>query len=389
MAVKILMLGGRRCGKTSILATVLHALGQKSDSISIQDNTNYSEEKGLSVPLADKRREVDNYLQNSKKIGNNTIFTVDMTPNNGEGSYQLTMRINGAGATEFEFIDVPGEWMAKNSTNHQRLNDIAKECDIFIIAIDTPYMMQEENENIHDVYNRVSEIADVISGIPTENSLDRKLILFVPVKGEKWLNSPNGGKLIMNKVGRTYAKAIINKYVENPKFEFWCLPVQTVGGIEHARLMPPYRVFMNENDEIGETCSIDEYTGIIHLTNGRTLSGGETNKVEEDRSPSFYTSFTWLPISWYKSNGKGFAPQHCEQVTYHIIRFLVEKEKDIIRSNNENRNRYPWWIRIFLDAFRPFGNSLNAYDNALSEFRGKILHDQGFGRFTNKIETEG
>ena len=62
-----------------------------------------------------------------------------------------------------------------------------KECDVYIIAIDTPYMMQEDDD-INEVYNRVEEITSMMTRDEVCGSIyNRKMIIFCPVKCEKWI----------------------------------------------------------------------------------------------------------------------------------------------------------------------------------------------------------
>lgn len=387
MAVKILMLGGRRSGKTSILSTIIHSFNEQISSLcTIVDETDYSIGQGLDVPLKDKRIEIDNYLRNRQIYGNNAIFNVDMSPNNGEGSYKLRMKIGGTAPVELEFIDIPGEWMEQKSASHNTLKERAKECDIFIIAIDTPYLMQDKNPSITDVWNRVTEISNILSGININNEFDRKLILFVPVKGEKWLIEGQGD-LIQKKICSTFATAI-NTWVNTNCVELWCLPVQTAGGIEHAILMDAYRVFMSANDQVGKICSRNEYTGTIYLKDGKTLLEQDVHSVSETPDKGWFMSYTQIPMSWYKTNGKGFAPKDCEQVGYQIIRFLVEKQKAITELTKKRLDELPWLIRQFMKLFSlPLGKYLENYTQLLQQLPIKTSGN-GFCKITHPIKID-
>ena len=59
MAHQILMLGGRRSGKSSILASILYSLGNNlADSLcAVTDQTNYSGSDSVGIPLHAKRIE--------------------------------------------------------------------------------------------------------------------------------------------------------------------------------------------------------------------------------------------------------------------------------------------------------------------------------------------
>ena len=174
MAKKIVMLGGRRAGKSSILASVLENLKELSvqDICTVTDGTRYVDwEPGTS--LSDKRDELQMYIA-YKKAGEE--FVVDMNPNRGHASYRVEISRIESGKkifTQFEFIDVPGEWMkpygdkkdgsvsapqnaaeaagqatmqtaAVTKSNHDQLIDMIGESDVLIVSIDTPYLFASE-----------------------------------------------------------------------------------------------------------------------------------------------------------------------------------------------------------------------------------------------------
>ena len=90
MEHKILMMGGRRAGKSTILSSILSSLRQTPGAIcTILDRTDYTQmietPNGLiPMPTLDiKQREVVNYM---KKKSTNTNFLVDMSPSYGKAS---------------------------------------------------------------------------------------------------------------------------------------------------------------------------------------------------------------------------------------------------------------------------------------------------------------
>ena len=134
MAHQILMLGGRRSGKSSILASIVYALGQNSELFSITDQTDYTSKDGLGISLNAKRIEIDNYLKSRKNVGRNSHFLVDMSPNRGEGNYNLETQIQGANKVRFDFVDVQGESMEVKSQYHNRVKELVTQSDVFAAA---------------------------------------------------------------------------------------------------------------------------------------------------------------------------------------------------------------------------------------------------------------
>ena len=129
MAHKIIMLGGRRAGKSSILAVMLNALREMpGDLCTITDLTDYDvkvvDKNGIEhdkPTLRTKCLEIKSYLQKRTLIGTNTKFIVDMNRSETAIRYSLQASIGGTAKTTFEFIDVPGEWMRQNVPEHAEL----------------------------------------------------------------------------------------------------------------------------------------------------------------------------------------------------------------------------------------------------------------------------
>lgn len=384
---KIIMLGGRRAGKSTILATLIHALNNEiSHLCAFNDSTPYGASSGMQVSLTDKRREVENYMLNRTKFGKNSQFIVDMSPNVGEGNYNIVASVKGASRIGFDFVDVPGEWMIENHEKHSTLQKHVEESDVFVIAIDTPYLMHEDNPNVNSVWNRIEEITNLMSHMKIENDADRKLVLFVPVKCEKWVNE---GKIeqVTEKVKQAY-RTMINMWVDNNAADMWIMPIVTAGGIEHTRLLDAYRFYRTEKDKVGEICSQDPLTGIIMLKDGKTLFDTMVDSIEPDPDKSYCISFTQIPLSWYKVGGEGkFKPYLCEQVAYHILRFLVKKEEELASQKYEEHKNKPWYIRWFSSGGR-FGRYLPIYKELISKIPIKLGGD-GFAKIDSHIQEKG
>lgn len=382
MSHQILMLGGRRSGKSSILASIVYALGQNSELFSVTDQTDYTQGDGLGISLKAKRIEIDNYLRRrnqTRKTGNGD-FRVDMSPNRGEGKYNLETQIHGASKVKFDFVDVQGESMEVSSPFHNRLKELVTQSDVFVIAIDTPYLMQDINENINTVWNRTDEITNLLAGnISIANEIDHKLIILCPVKCEKWTQNGRAGE-VTDRVCQAY-KRLINNWVNNNAVDIWVMPVETAGGIVHTRLLDGYRMFRGVNDKTGELCSINDLTGQIMLKNGEIISSSANVSIDSEPDPSLTFDFTQIPLSWYNVNGKGFAPARCEQPAFHIFRFLVKKEERALAAEKEAISSAPRWIRWWKKLWSPpFGNYLAAYSKLINDMESKhIIKTSGDG----------
>ena len=385
------MLGGRRAGKSSILASILYSLGENvvDNLCSFTDQTDYSGSDGLGVPLHTKRIEIDNYLRTRQKISANSNFLVDMTPSKGKSTYNLCAQIQGASKVGFDFVDVPGEWMEATSPNYNTQKELVTQSDVFVIAIDTPYLMQEENENINTVYNRVEEITNLLANIQIVNEeIDRKLIILCPVKCEKWTQNKQADD-VTEKVCNAYRK-LINNWVNHKSVDIWVMPIETAGGIVHSKLLDGFRVFKSDKDKFGELCSINDLTNQIMLKDGKILSRNAVHSIESEPDKSLLVDYTQIPLSWYVTNGKGFVPSLCEQPAYHILKFLVEKEKKTIIVQKTAVNNYPWWKRWWILIWSPpFGKHLKAYDELISKIEQLHLiksNGDGFKKIEDVIQ---
>lgn len=390
MAHKILMLGGFRAGKSSILASILYSAKQVGNGLfSIIDNTDYTG-AGAPVSLDDKRIEVSQYIKNKGTFGQDEVFLVDMNQTRiGEKStYTLTTRIDGTAGVNFDFVDVSGEWMRERSNEYNKLKDEVKECDVFVIAIDTPYMMQEDGD-INDKYNRITEITKVLDGIVDGIDMSRaecfkKMIIFCPVKCEKWVRACEADK-VSQKVRLSY-KQLINKFCNNSAVEMRIMPIQTVGAIEFAEMHDAYRYFSTPEDKEGIECLYYENSDMVRTKHGEVISDITNGHLEKDGSQSSTRDALTIQWAWYKKTGAKYEPVDCEQPMYHILRFLVQKEIAINQSELEKRKNESWWLAIYhyfvpgpfqqyIDQYRKVVDSLDVRESG-----------KGFMKIREKVE---
>ncbi len=379
MEHKILMMGGRRAGKSTILSSILTQLRQNTPGTicTIIDKTDYTQTIETStgtqpLPTLDiKQNEIRQYIN---KCDLNREFLVDMGPTYGKASYTLEVSADGT-SVDLEFIDVPGEWMRANVSEHAQLSKLVEESDVFVIAIDTPFLMNTEDDNglcVNRVYNRINEITQAMTKMKINSSTDLKQIILCPIKCEKWLRNGDADQVV-SKVIHTY-RDLINRWVSFPEVTIQIMPIQTVGGFESTRMLPARIYFKDENDKRGESCSEDQLTGLLLTKSGRTLRPAEGSTVESD--PAFTIDHIDIPLSWFKLNNEGLRPKFCEQPGFHILKFLVEKEEFVIKEKAEAERkkldqRNPIW-RWFTRVFNPtFGQYLPIWKNVIIELNSK------------------
>lgn len=401
MEHKVIMLGGRRAGKSTILASILHLLKEGTPGyLAIADVTDYNQErmgtdgKMLRIPsLTIKRYEAEGFIRDRR---NGTSFLVDMAPSRVSASYVLNVKENrGNNTVKLEFVDVPGEWMRQSTAENAELEKIVHDSDVFVIAIDTPFLMQDGEEQysslLNDVYNRIPEIESTLvrNMKIEETTLDRKLILLCPVKCEKWVQEHRIGE-VTQKVKEAY-KNLINQFVTIPEVEMWIMPISTVGGLQVDQLRPAMRFYKDKDDRVGISCHEDPLTGVIINGEGRVIRKAPDSSVEPDKT--WEIDHARIPLAWYKLNGRGFKPEFCEQPGYHILKFLIGKEENCIETEArvqqeklDNMNPILRWLKT---VFHPtFGQYLPVWKQAIQGLQSDGLiktNGDGFERLTRPV----
>ena len=192
---QIMMLGGRRAGKSSLLASVVHnitTLG-RGDLFTIVGAEAITEDGEKDVSLTQKRRELQGFITNQNlKKNKEACVLVNMSRSLHRTTYKITTRINGRSDAVFEFLDVPGEDMEEqvqqiHNLHYDALIQKAEDTDVVIVAIDTPFLM-EAADPINEVYNRVPEIGKITGAMNPKDEKDNRLIILCPVKCEKWIH---------------------------------------------------------------------------------------------------------------------------------------------------------------------------------------------------------
>lgn len=250
MEINILMMGGRRAGKTSILAAVDECctktlVGNENIKINVKLGGNQ---------LHVKQTELEMYFTDPRYTKKNE-FIPDLNPSSAREEYIYEASIKNSKFT-FNFTDVsgevffpeqPGEDITLTDTR-KKLPELVAKNHILIIAIDTPHMMEYPHSDISGIckYHTEFNRSDIITGFIKDNFLatgkkkrkdiDDKLIVFVPLKCEKYFYN---GKMkdIPDYVRRGYADLLSHFASPGPKEKFSVVinPILTIGGAEFYR----------------------------------------------------------------------------------------------------------------------------------------------------------
>lgn len=372
--LKIVMLGGRRCGKTTILSKIKQHFNEvlhhgadeadKNDLLSLipptgeitklnnaQDCIN---ELFSSVENCYQEFAIDENASNDK-----TVTTFKLNPLQGKGSLSL------------EFTDIPGEWCSyvEGYSKENKLNDVKNliiDSNVIIIAIDTPSLMELNGINA-DYYNRIRDIkelfASAFSGETFSKNESQKMIIFVPLKCEKYVIKSNGcanvdGLSKVCSVVELYYKEMIDcfKYYQN-NITMAILPIVTIKEVEWAR-------FFTLNTATGETGGIYDDNGLP-----QKFIYGKSNSI------NLCSKFRFKPELYdaVAEGDKESQSLYCEQPLVYSLVYLFKYYSMY--------GKKPFWTKIpilgsfFAALFKLFGlfEQNEAYEVESKRLRAKIM----------------
>lgn len=332
--LKILMMGGRRCGKTSALASMFEQMinGPVKNYFTVADQTVLETKNGETQDSLNGK-----YLELKQMLGklHTKTFLVDKGPTNNFWNYNLKLQIPGTDRFMFmEFRDAAGEFFEAGGVHSTETNEYIAECDVFVIVIDTPYLMgctEEESkelctEAINLGTNRINDIHGFLTNINDNEGNDSKMVVFVPLKCEKWAKE---GRIdeVTERVKTVYGKTIqaLSAY---KKMTIEIIPIQTAGNILFSEFKEAYTV-KGKISEKKRCCFISEST--LRLEDGTPRKIKDTDVVNEDPEAVIAGTNLMRPYSWYHINpdDPSYAPYNCEQLPLHILHFMFGKYKEI------------------------------------------------------------
>lgn len=328
--VNVIMLGGKRVGKSTILAAIIDAFNNSTELSSYLVCTDTTPYENYSRHTIDEKRESLKQLVKQRPDG--SLFMTQTMADSKIQKYSISVRLpERPGQLTIDFYDVPGEFAnpAKLEFSSEMIPLIAR-CDVFVIAIDTPYLM-DATESVNRAYNRISDLEVALQNIICNDDNDIKQILLVPVKCEKWSSE---GKIssVISKIKTKY-KVLIETMSAYPGMNVSILPIETVGGI-HFHSFYDAKVLSKEGKSLSYACRPS--TGHkVYLANGNEFELKDPFYMDNDRQ-SVVDGIS-IPNSWYiKTQGAGYTPKNCEQPALHILRFLIKKTALYQHSINED-----------------------------------------------------
>ena len=329
--INVLMMGGRRCGKTSALASMFDQFikGRVNNFFTISDQTKL--ETGKVSPLTNIPEDQDSLgskkLELMDKLEHPTTdtFLVDAGPTYNEWRYVLNINLPGhpRKSTTINFIDCPGEYFQKGS-NLTLAQNLIGQSDVFVVVVDTPYMM-EGSKAVHSAVNCVDSVQNLVSSIDNEGGAKAKMVIFVPIKCEKWVKEGRINE-VTAKIKQDYSVPI-NTLKAYQRMNICILPIETAGNILFSELKDPYTITIN-----GETMKCSKMSDrFVRLSDGSPHDISDTDIVNTDAGSaipgceSVRRPHSWFHINLNADPNNLYQPHNCEQLPLHILSFMTKK----------------------------------------------------------------
>ena len=231
--INIIIFGSHRCGKTSILSTMQSCFEQKFSESQLTMNV---ADKDTLYTLQNANREFYSLFQEQY---NHFIDNITTPLDIETCKFKIELRNKNTDSIIANFIEYPNELLDKKE-KFDELKMVMKNIHVIIVAIDSPYLMEEtvrSNEkytigiynNKRNYCNQINEWIRITNYFNKKTKLPIKMILFVPLKCEKYYHTNQMDKL-NTKVHIAYQNAL-NFFQYNEKFfEVAITPILTLGG---------------------------------------------------------------------------------------------------------------------------------------------------------------
>lgn len=233
--LRICMLGPRAVGKTTVLTSVF------ADTQNDLAGTGLFFRYKVGSPSA----QLNNYKQQLQ------LCIESRNPSNLPASaeisqFEFEVGYSNKVKTNVLVKDYPGEYLTDNSKHHF-VTEFLSESNVVIIAIDTPYLMEAEGK-YNNEKNKPELVTSFIKSNP--NSFVNKLILFVPLKCERYANDKRMDE-VASRIRQVYSDLIL--FCKEKNVASVVAPILTLGGIEFDTMrnndfagistIPEYRMY--------------------------------------------------------------------------------------------------------------------------------------------------
>ena len=238
--IQIMMLGSRRVGKTSILASMTREFNKVTKGTKLVLTSD-----GNTTTINEASDNMKNYFKSPHKPLEE--YKMDENATKSFVNYDVSIDISGRQRSvrpkKIRFKDCAGEWIKYAEKNQEEMGNTIEESSVIIIAIDSVLMM--EKNGFYNKQNNMDNVTNFIKKYmrPGELVNGEKMVLFVPLKCEKYYyqdkdaNSKYFGKRMKELndcVKENYSELLAYLCNEGNRryFTVAIMPILTLGGLE-------------------------------------------------------------------------------------------------------------------------------------------------------------
>lgn len=344
--LRVLMMGGSRVGKSSALAAILDTFvnGDVRKILTAKQNEK-KERRSIKRSLDDMKTLL------AQNVGKTILVDTGKTP--GKTDYHLQLDVpERSQKMNILITDISGELFNDENPEWNNTVELVSHYDVFIVAIDTTFMMGAHEENellpdyINEKFNCISIIHSCLTNIDDKGGANPKLVIFVPIKCEKWAKE---GHLqnVVESVEADYSSSI-NALTAHNGIQVEIIPVQTAGSIVFKEFReakkfqwqkPVTKIkFLNflTAPEITKCSILDD--GTVRLCDGTIMKQSDGQLMDDESAVLYEGSDIVRPNVWFEVLSANYAPHNCEQLAFHILDFMLSKEINARLREKESRS---------------------------------------------------
>ena len=288
ITLKVCMMGPRAVGKTSILASIFH----ETDSKLAASDLNFTPIGDTCNKLKKQYEELYGIFQDVTDVMESPRGGIHASDTTQDFHFTLGLKQKQP-SVDIDMTDFPGEFLESTHMRHVDVQQFIRESQVIMIAVDTVHLM-EEGGRFNENRNQSTYLCEkIIQQLKTLETNDRKLILFVPLKCEKYMYEQR-----MDEVASNIQKAydlLLTRIAQDDEYNFpkriaaAITPIATLGGVVFSHF---------ETDEGGNIITEETDNGCPAET--------------------YYKFYAPAPR---------YAPCFCVQPLYYLMAFAIEQYK--------------------------------------------------------------
>lgn len=241
MPMEVCMLGARGVGKTSIMASIFCEARKREGLAST---------KVCLKAKPETLKELSTRANDIEAVFDDRTNIAAIPATSGIHSFNFEMGLIGrTPCVDLDFVDYPGEKLENDS---RFVADQIKKSSAVLVVIDAPFLMEEDGKYCEEK-NQVALVSKFLK--ENVNALSNKLIMFVPLKCEKYLDikttpfalRKDRTDEMFNKITEVYYKEIIEFLKTKQNIAVVVAPILTMGGVTFDKF--GYDAYENRRSE--------------------------------------------------------------------------------------------------------------------------------------------